>query len=83
MADRRVWRLVQALHRGGPEARRSAGTVVSLRQDASPEVLLGADRAPQVAASREDIVGLLTDHQVAEPPAQTGAKERPIAASGC
>jgi hypothetical protein len=57
MADRRVWHLVQVLHRGGhlALARRSDGTVVSLRRDASLAVLLGADRDPKAAASREDI----------------------------
>jgi hypothetical protein len=75
MGDHRVAHLDQALHRGGRLvlARRSDGRVVSLRRDASLAALPGADRGPKAAASREDIVALLTDHQVAEPPAQRGA----------
>ncbi len=86
MADRRAWHPVQALHRGALAARRSDGTVVSLRLDASLAVLLGAGPGqmdPTAAASRADIAALLTDHRVAEPRAQTGAMERPVAASGC
>jgi hypothetical protein len=76
-------------HRAGHlvQARRSGDTVAWLRRDACLAVLRVAgpgQMGPKVAASREDIfASLMARHPAAVHLAPTGAKERPVAASGC
>jgi len=87
MADHRVAPLGQELRQDDLVARRSAGTIVALPLDAFLAVRRGVvpgQMGPWVAVSPEGTFALLTARpQAAERQAQMGAKERPVAASGC